>query len=63
MASFFASLDDIDFSKWDLLLKERICSYWSKFFPLKVDPHLVRGLNEYAEVASPESVCIHLKCR
>ena len=25
-------------SKWDQLLKERICSYRSKFFPLKADP-------------------------
>ena len=24
--------------KWGLLLKERICSWKSKFFPLRVDP-------------------------
>ena len=26
--------------KWGLLLKERICSYKRKFFPLRVDSHL-----------------------
>ena len=26
-------------SKCGLLLKERICSYGSKFFPFRVDPH------------------------
>ena len=26
-------------SKWGLLCKERICSPWSKFFPLRVDPN------------------------
>ena len=25
-------------SKRGLLIRERICSYWSKFFPLRVDP-------------------------
>ena len=25
---------------WGLLIKERICSYQSKFFPLRVDPIL-----------------------
>ena len=28
--------------KWSLLLKERICSSWSKFFPVKVDPYWER---------------------
>ena len=28
--------------KWGLVLKERICSYRSKFFPLRVDPHSER---------------------
>ena len=33
----FTSLDDEDL-KCDLLLKERICSKGSKFFPLRADP-------------------------
>ena len=33
------SLDGKAFLKWALLLKERICSNRSKFFPLKVDPN------------------------
>ena len=36
----FVYLEDKIFPKWDLLLKERICSYGSKFFPLKDDPIL-----------------------
>ena len=36
----FASLADIDYYKLGLILKERICSYGSKFFPLRVDIHL-----------------------
>ena len=27
---------------WGHLIKERICSRWSKFFPLRVDPILER---------------------
>ena len=34
----FASLKDKAPLRWDLLLKERICSCRSKFFPLRVDP-------------------------
>ena len=34
----FAYLNDKVFSKWGLLLKERICSLGSKFFSLRVDP-------------------------
>ena len=33
----FASLDEIATFKKGLLLKERICSKWSKFFQLRVD--------------------------
>ena len=32
-----ASLESLALQKWNLLLKERICSYGSKFFPLSVD--------------------------
>ena len=35
----FASLDDETLPKRDQLLKERICSYRSKSFPLRVDPN------------------------
>ena len=34
----FASLGQYSSLKWDLLLKERICSWRSKFFPLRVAP-------------------------
>ena len=37
----FASLDQEAVLKWGLLLKERICSCRSKFFPLRGDPNLV----------------------
>ena len=35
----FASMDDEKLRKWGLLLKGRICSCGSKFFPLRVDPN------------------------
>ena len=35
--ALFASLDNLTPPKWSLLLKERICSSMSKFFPLKAD--------------------------
>ena len=35
----FASLANETLQKYDLLLKERICSLWSKFFPLRADPN------------------------
>ena len=35
----FASLEDEAVQKFGQLLKERICSYESKFFPLRVDPN------------------------
>ena len=40
-----------------LLYIERICSYKSKFFPLRVDPTEKGGKN----IASPVSIPIHLK--
>ena len=56
----FTSPDEKAFQKRVLLLKERICSYRSKFFPLKVDPSW-GGKNESDRVASPEKAPIHLK--
>ena len=54
----FASLDDEALPKMDLLLKERICSYWSKFFPLKVD--LLRRSQKWKwGVVSPESLFVY----
>ena len=35
----FAYLEDKVFPKWGLLLKKRICSKRSKFFPFRVEPH------------------------
>ena len=36
----FALSYDLVLPKHGLLFKERICSSWSKFFPLRVDPNL-----------------------
>ena len=36
----FAYLEDKVFQKWDLLLKERICSSGSKFHSLRLDPEV-----------------------
>ena len=36
----FASLEDEAVLKWDLFLKERICSKGRKNFPLRVDQYL-----------------------
>ena len=36
--SMFASMEDKGFPTCGLLLKVRICSCWSKFFPLKDEP-------------------------
>ena len=47
--------------EWGLLLKKRICSDWSKFFSLRVDPKEKGGKNENKIVASPDCVPIHLK--
>ena len=52
--------EDRDLSKWVLHLKERICSFRSKFFPLRVEPHEKGGgYNENKVVASPENKLIH----
>ena len=57
----FASVYEESFQKMGLLLKERICSYRSKFFPLRVNPIEKGGKNKDGRVASPKSVPIHLK--
>ena len=46
-------------SQKGLLFKERICSLWSKFFSLRVDPVEKRGNHANGRVASPEGVPIH----
>ena len=56
----FASLDDETLLKWDLLLSERICSFWSKLLHLRVDPLLKGAETENGSVASPKSVIIHV---
>ena len=61
-------LTDLEFaSPWEetpqklgLHLKEGICSYRSKFFPLRVDPIERGGRKDNGRVATPESVSIHL---
>ena len=57
----FASPSNENLCKCGLLLKERICSSRSKFFPLRDDPLVKGGKNENHIVASPESVSIHLE--
>ena len=63
MTSCFAYLDDVTLPKWGVLLKERICSQRSKFFPFRADLNLEGSQKgKYEErVASPESVHIQLK--
>ena len=38
--------------KWGLILEENMCSFWSKFISLRIDPHLEGGSNETGRVAS-----------
>ena len=48
---------------WGHLLKERICSHWSKFFPLRVDPILER-LHPACKQTGSLKNCLPLKtCR
>ena len=49
--------------QWGQLLKERICSWRSKFFPLRVDPTEKGSKNENGRVAAAESVLNHLADR
>ena len=51
----------IAFPKWSLLLKERICSKWSKFFPLTVEAIENAGKCVNCRDASSESISIYLK--
>ena len=57
----FTSLDYLALLKWVQLLKERICSKWSKFFPLKVDPNY-KGIKKKAKLlplkAYPFTLCV-----
>ena len=59
------SMDDITLSNWGELLKERICSYRSKFFPSRVNPIKQGGKNENAELLPlkvyPFTGCFFLK--
>ena len=48
----FTFLKDRTFPKWGLLLKERICSSRSKFFPLRVVPIDKGSKNENGRVMS-----------
>ena len=57
----FASMNNKALTTWGLLLKERICSYRSKFFPLRVDPPIEGGKIEKGRVAFPEKVANHIK--
>ena len=43
----FAYLKDEVCAKWGLLIMERICSDWSKFFPLWDDPNFLGCSNEW----------------
>ena len=49
----FASLDEEDPWKWGLLLKKKICSCRSKFFPFRVYPFEKGDLSKNNWVASP----------
>ena len=57
----FASLDKTALSKWGPLLRERIGSLGSQFFPLRVDPFCEGSQIEIDRVASPENESIYLK--
>ena len=58
-AALFASLDCLALPRSHRLLKERICSYQSKFFPFKVDATEKGGKHVKAN-CFPESVPIQL---
>ena len=45
--------------KMGLLLKERICSLWSKFFPLRVKP-ILRGLSQLRKQTGSHESCFPL---
>ena len=49
----FAYLEDEDFAKRGLLLKERICSDGSKFFLSELTPNETGDKNENERVVSP----------
>ena len=39
LAFLSTSLDVVAFPKWGQVLKKRMCSLISKFFPFKIDPY------------------------
>ena len=50
----FASIVNKILPAKGLILKERICSSWSKFCPFRIDPIGKGGKNENDRVVSPE---------
>ena len=61
---FTVLLSEEAFPIWGLLLKKRICSYWSKFFPSRINSTDMEGKTENVSVASLDSeYAIHLKRR
>ena len=46
----FVHLEDKVFPKWDLLVKKRMCSDGSKFFPLCDDPNLYEATMKMTEL-------------
>ena len=57
----FAPMDNETLPKKDLFLQERICSKWSKFFCVRVDPFETGGMKGEMVVASPQFVPIHFQ--
>ena len=55
-----ASLENEALTKAGRCLKKRICSYGSKFFPLRIDPYWEWRENENDRIASSETVTIHI---
>ena len=47
---------------WNLLLKDRVCFYMSKFFPFEVDSIETECTNENIKVVLLGSLLIHLIC-
>ena len=56
-----ASLGEKALTKWGLILKERICSLWSKFFPSREAANKMGNKNFWEGLTTPECVPIPLK--
>ena len=52
----FAFPDNKTIPKWDLFLKEKLCSYGSKFCPSQVDPTEMGSKIENSRAGSTENV-------